>query len=175
MGMKIDANLSVQPLKHNISFSKRKYCENCTNDRSKDTVEFSNKKCTQNEGILNKLHTLLAAALLAGTASCTIGDNEPSDIDTSIFDNIPEYMFEDDTNEPDSTVIADSTSEEYDDFSDLDSLAAQYPIDDCDGMAKTIQQIDSAFNSMSKEEQDKFLEYLIDEVRAEKLAEQNKN
>ena len=84
-------------------------------------------------------------------------------------------MFEDDTNEPDSTVIADSTSEEYDDFSDLDSLAAQYPIDDCDGMAKTIQQIDSAFNSMSKEEQDKFLEYLIDEVRAEKLAEQNKN
>ena len=42
-------------------------------------------------------------------------------------------------------------------------------------MAKTIQQIDSVFNSMSREEQDKFLEFLIDEVRAEKAAEEKRN
>ena len=175
MGMRIDANLSVQPLKQSISFRKDRHCHQCLKGQEKDTVEISNKNKNQKQGMLNKLHTLLAAALLAGSTSCTNGSSEPTIVDTSIFDNIPEYMFEEeDTANISEEPQTDSISE-YDEFADLDSLAAQYPIDDCDGVAKTIQQIDSIFDSMSREEQDKFLEFLIEEVRAEQQAEQSKN
>ena len=170
MGMKIEANLSAQPIRQNTCFKSNRYSGRKISE-SKDTFEFSGSAKKNTDTALNKFHTILAATLLAYTTSCTKGNNDPQYIDTSVFNEIPEYML---VEEPSKDTPADSVAY-YDDFSDLDSLAAQYPIDDCDGMAKTIQQIDSVFNSMSREEQDKFLEFLIDEVRAEKAAEEKRN
>lgn len=117
--MKIDAYLPAQPLRHNIAFKRRNFCVIKDNQPKQDKTEFSNTEKKKNVVQLNKIQALIAAALLSGCVSCT---DECDSTQSSILENIPEYMLkENENNRPNDTFLL-----ENDDFSELDSIADEY-------------------------------------------------
>ena len=117
--MKIDAYLPAQPLRHNIAFKRRNFCVIKDNQPKQDKTEFSNTEKKKNVVQLNKIQALIAAALLSGCVSCT---DECDSTQSSILENIPEYMLkESEINNPNDTFLTENN-----DISELDSIADEY-------------------------------------------------